>query len=83
MYYPGWKAMVDGNETAIFRADYNLRGLFLPQGTHSVEIVYEPASYRRGMLGTLATLLVCAAGIVFPAVRRRRPGTSKDSRTSD
>ena len=59
--YPGWKAYVDGQETQIYRADYLFRSVFVPAGTHSVEFVYRPRSFR---LGLLITLLATAGGVV-------------------
>ncbi len=71
MYYPGWTATVDGAETPVHRTDYNLRGLFVPAGTHTVEVRFTPAALARGLWITLGTLLLCAAGIVLPLTQRR------------
>ena len=48
IYYPGWKATVDGNEVEILRADYLLRALEIPAGKHTVEFKFEPKPYYVG-----------------------------------
>ncbi|MEK7250679.1 MAG: YfhO family protein, partial [Bacteroidota bacterium] len=69
MYYPGWKASVDGVETEIYRTDYNLRSVFVGAGEHKVEVKFEPATFRNGMWISIATLLVCIAGILISGKR--------------
>jgi len=64
VYYPGWKAYVDGTETEILRTDYNLRGITFPGGSHHVEFRFTPASFARGAWITAAALLVCLAGVL-------------------
>ncbi len=45
-YYPvGWKAYIDGNETPIYRANHDFRGIVVPEGKHKVEFVYLPESF--------------------------------------
>jgi hypothetical protein len=39
---PEWKARVDGKETKILRANYAMRGVFLPPGAHQVTMSFEP-----------------------------------------
>lgn len=77
MYYPGWKAYLDGREMEIYRADYNLRALLVPEGRHTMEMRFEPATFTQGMVVTLVTLLVCGAGIVVSVVRFRASGVRK------
>jgi hypothetical protein len=49
-YYPGWRATVDGELTRIYRANSLFRAVLLPAGEHQVAFVYEPASWRIGLV---------------------------------
>jgi hypothetical protein len=70
-YYPGWKAFVNGKKTKIHRANYNFRAIPLPAGTHRVEFVYDPISFKLGAGVTLLGILSCI-GIGWVARRRAR-----------
>jgi hypothetical protein len=41
-WYPGWRATVDGVETAIVRADATFRGVVVGEGDHDVVFRYRP-----------------------------------------
>lgn len=79
--YPGWKAYVDGVETPIRRANYIFRAIFVPAGQHTVDFVYQPRSFRLGLLITLAAMIAvlgALVGLAFGApllseARRRWP----------
>jgi hypothetical protein len=58
VYFPGWKAYVDGKEAPLLRANYILRAIPLPAGRHVVEVVYEPVSFRIGAIVSGVTLAV-------------------------
>jgi hypothetical protein len=60
-YYPGWKAFVDGKKTKIYRADYTFRAIPLSAGTHRVELVYDPLSFKLGAGLTLFGIIGCVA----------------------
>jgi len=55
IYYPGWRAYVDGEQVKIYRADYLLRFLPLEAGHHRVELIYDPLSFKIGMATTIIT----------------------------
>lgn len=66
-YDKGWKAYVDGKEIPIIRADYLLRALQLPSGTHKVEFIFDPESHKMGNLLTLISSIILGLGIVAAA----------------
>jgi hypothetical protein len=69
VWYPGWKAKVDGHDAPIERVDYLLRGVAVGPGTHRIEMTYRPASWRIGWILTLVTAIALVAAVV---VQRRR-----------
>ena len=70
-YYPGWTAYVNGKNEEILRANYVFRAVPLGPGSHQLEVVYEPLSFKIGLSVSLVTifLLLIAWGI---STRRRR-----------
>jgi len=75
VWYPGWRAELDGAEVPVLRANGIFQALHLPPGPHEVELRYRPPSY-------LVSLCVSGAAgpIVLPllalSLRRRRRGSS-------
>lgn len=57
-YYPGWKVYVDGREEKIYRADYVLRAVYLREGEHIVKFIYDPFSFKIGLIITLLTIIM-------------------------
>lgn len=51
IYYPaGWKAYIDGEPASILKANYILRALNVPAGSHTVEFEFDPESFSKGAL---------------------------------
>lgn len=62
IYYPaGWNCYIDGKATKTLRANYILRGVVVPAGSHKIEWKFEPVSVSRGnnlaMFGSSILLL--------------------------
>ena len=51
-YYPGWSAYIDGKKTKIYEANYALRAVVVPGGVHDIRMVYEPDSFKLGIIIT-------------------------------
>jgi hypothetical protein len=69
-YYPkGWKAFLDGKETEIYRLNYLFRGIIIPQGTHTLVMKFEPASFTTGKTVSLGINLLVFCGFLTFAIR--------------
>jgi len=73
VFYPGWQARVDGQRVEILRANRMMRGIGLLPGRHVVEFVYDPMSFRIGLMVSLVSLGAVALMGVVLVLRRRRP----------
>ncbi|MGC9328988.1 MAG: YfhO family protein, partial [Candidatus Hinthialibacter sp.] len=60
IYYPGWKAYVDGVRQPIQRLDYYFRGVWVEPGRHTIEMIYAPESHRLGAAVSLIALIALA-----------------------
>lgn len=73
IYYDrGWKAYIDGVEAPHFRANYVLRAMIVPAGSHEIEFVFRPRTYFIGENISLASsllLLVLFFGMVVIELR--------------
>jgi hypothetical protein len=66
-YYPGWRASIDGKETPVYRADYAIRGVLVPEGEHSIRFNYRPRNFYLGV--TISALsLLALSGIALRAL---------------
>jgi hypothetical protein len=70
VYYPGWRATLDGQPAQLVRADYVLRALCVPEGEHQVVMVYDPPLLKLGLAVTGLTLL--AIIVIAVGLTRRR-----------
>jgi hypothetical protein len=62
MFYPGWRAAVNGRPAGIYRADVGLRGVIVPPGDSRITLDYTPWSiYLGGLVTLLAFLGILAA----------------------
>ena len=78
VYYPAWKAYVDGSPVTVHLADGLLRSVPVPEGEHTVELRYESWTLRAGMAVSLLTA-VGLTSLVATAVARRWGRTRKES----
>ena len=77
IYYPGWKAEVEGAPVEVLRADWTLRAARLPAGEHDLIMRFKPDSYRIGAnisrassITLLLLLLLSIAGMFLPARKK-------------
>jgi hypothetical protein len=75
-YSPDWRATVDGRPATVFRANYALRAVWLPEGTHEVVFSYRPRSFQVGLAVSGATLLFLLLYGLWSWRRTRSPAGS-------
>lgn len=63
IYYPAWKAFVDGARTKIHRPYGALRGVEVTPGEHTVTMAYDSWTMKLGILMSVMTLAVLAVAL--------------------
>jgi len=63
IWYPAWKATLDGQETEILRTNYSLRGIAVPKGKHTLVLSYDSSAFRLGAWISITTVVATIVGI--------------------
>jgi len=71
VYYPGWRAYVDGSPAEIHRANHALRAVEVEEGTHRVQLVYDPLAPKVGGVISALTLAGVLVATLWSATRRK------------
>ena len=79
IYYPGWRAYVNGKEKKIERKSF-LGAIDLPAGKQSIKVIYQPWSFALALYASLVSLL---ALVFFAALKFRRPEKFESRQSSD
>jgi hypothetical protein len=83
MYYPGWRAEVNGAAAEIHKVDGALRGIVVPAGVSRVVLRYAPRSIAAGaalsLLTFIGTLLLAVFNWAKSRTARHRQATGEDS----
>ena len=77
-YYPGWKVYVDGGQAKIYPTDYLFRGVFVSEGEHKIEFVYDPASFKLGVAISVFALVSLVGLWGYGRYRQRRRKETAD-----
>jgi hypothetical protein len=70
-FYPGWKVFVDNVEKKIYRANVAFRAVFLKEGIHEVKFLYDPVSFKLGVLITGITLLLLSMFFIIESLKTK------------
>jgi hypothetical protein len=69
LYYPGWKARVNGREEPVIKVFGIFRGVFIEKGQSEVVFEYRPFSFYAGAALSLTALI---ALVIFAFSKKRR-----------
>ncbi|RKT01507.1 YfhO family protein [Chryseobacterium defluvii] len=77
IYYPhGWKMFVDEKEVPYIKADYLLRAVHVPAGTHNIRMIFEPEVIEKGKWISLLCfglfILLSAFGIFWMNKKKKK-----------
>ncbi len=73
-YEKGWNAFIDGKPAPYFRANYVLRAMIVPAGSHTIEFKFEPQVYKTGEKISFASsilLVLLAVGSIGFVLKRK------------
>ena len=68
IYYPEWKAYIDGKETRIYEAFGLFRAVYLEKGEHTVEFKYSKDLFYAG----LAVTLLSISGLILLILKEKK-----------
>lgn len=71
VWMPGWRAVVDGKETKVYRADYLFMAVPVDTGKHSISFLYVSQGFRAGAWISCASLVLLSFLLAFDYARRR------------
>ena len=59
-FHTRWRAMIDGIEAPVLRANHAFQAVVVPAGRHSVRLIYADRGFLIGAGVSFATLILCA-----------------------
>ena len=75
LFYPAWRAALDGEETEVLRADYVFRAVEVPAGRHRVVLRFASTYFLWGGLITLLTAAVAGGWFYALCANRSEKGS--------
>lgn len=70
IYFPGWKASIDGAETKIYRTNGILKGIYIPQGEHRIIFKYIPNNFILLLVVSITSTIFIIISIIFLTVKK-------------
>ncbi|MFO7682733.1 MAG: hypothetical protein R6X34_22070, partial [Chloroflexota bacterium] len=72
VYYPGWRAAIDGQPAPLYRANSIARAVYVPAGQHTLTFSFLPVDFVVGTAVTLFTLVLMGGLLLWTWRERRR-----------
>lgn len=64
-YFKGWNAFVDGRLVPLYRVNWTMMGVIVPEGDHTIVLRYEPVSFTIGVWISALSLGLFIGIVVF------------------
>ncbi|MDR2692984.1 MAG: YfhO family protein [Chitinispirillales bacterium] len=72
IWYPAWKAAVNGNKTKVHRANYGFRAITVPAGKSKAVFKFDSFMFNAGAIISLLTLLLSLTYLGFIFVKKKK-----------
>ncbi len=76
-YFPGWKAVLGGEELQIEKVNGVISAVYLGGKTGTIEFSYMPQSFKKGAITTLITLIGLTVFLVLSIWKRKKKISGK------
>lgn len=82
VYYPEWKAYLDGKEIPVHQVNYLFRGVIIPAGEHKLEMKYESKSFETGRALSLTFNIIVTLMLALGLYLEWKKNAGKDQKVS-
>jgi len=72
IYFPGWRAVVDGKREMVHEVGSGLRGVRVSGGEHRIVMTFRPRSFYIGLTVSLLAAICFMLWLIIPIYRSRR-----------
>ena len=79
IWYPAWKATVNGEKADVHRANYSFRAVIVPPGRSQVALRFESAAFNMGMMISLLTLIAALVYLLVENFINRKKKAPADA----
>lgn len=65
-YHPDWEVAIDGKKAKVFRTNYLMRSVFVPEGIHEIKFRFVPLSFYAGVAVSFIALFFLIGLLILP-----------------
>lgn len=65
LFYPGWKAYVDGKEVPVYDVNNLIQGIEVPSGKHDIKFVFDPIDIKIGAVFSIMGIIMSCHFIIM------------------
>jgi hypothetical protein len=69
-FFPGWKVFIDGEEKELLLTNHTFKGVFVPNGEHLIEFVFDPLIFKLGLITYLLSFITVFLSVLINIKKR-------------